>query len=135
MGAGIGGLVTAGRLRKKLPREHRIVLIDREADHVFAPSFLWLMTGRRTRESISRPLAKLPRRGIEVIHGEIESIDPQNRAVRVNGQTLAGDYLVIALGAELAPETIPGLAPAGHNFYTLTGAESLREARMNFLEG
>ncbi|MCR4301118.1 MAG: NAD(P)/FAD-dependent oxidoreductase [Sulfuricaulis sp.] len=135
LGAGIGGLATAGRLRKKLPREHRIVLIDREADYVFAPSFLWLMTGQRTRESISRPMAKLPRRGIELIHGEIESIDPQNRAVRVNGRTLAGDYLVIALGAELAPETIPGLAPAGHNFYTLGGAESLREARMNFRAG
>jgi sulfide:quinone oxidoreductase len=135
LGAGIGGLVTASRLRKKLPREHRIVLIDREADYVFAPSFLWLMTGQRTRESISRPMAKLPRRGIELIHGEIESIDPQNRAVQVNGQTLVGDYLVIALGAELAPEMIPGLAPAGHNFYTLAGAESLREARMNFRAG
>ena len=135
LGAGIGGLVAAGRLRKKLAREHRVVLIDREADHVFAPSFLWLMTGLRTREKISRPLAKLRRRGVELIQGEIESIDPPNRAVRVHGQTLAGDYLVIALGAELAPESIPGLAQAGHNFYTLAGAESLRAARLNFREG
>ena len=29
----------ADRQRKKLPREHRVVLIDREADSVFAPSF------------------------------------------------------------------------------------------------
>ena len=53
----------------------------------------------------------------------------------MNGSELTGDYLVIALGAEYAPETIPGLAQAGHNFYTLAGAESLREARMNFRTG
>lgn len=70
-----------------------------------------------------------------MIRGNIESIDPQARAVKVNGNELTGDFLVIALGAELAPETIPGLAPAGHNFYTLEGAESLREARLNFREG
>jgi sulfide:quinone oxidoreductase len=33
--------------------------------------------------------------------------------------------LVITLGAELAPEAIPGLAQAGHNFYDRAGAESL----------
>jgi sulfide:quinone oxidoreductase len=40
------------------------------------------------------------------------------------------DYLVIALGAELAPEGIPGLAQAGETFYHLAGAEKLaREIR------
>lgn len=135
LGAGVGGLVAAGRLRRKLAREHRVVLIDREADQVFAPSFLWLMIGLRTREKLSRPLARLPKRGVEFIRGEIESIDPRNRTVRVNGQALTGDYLVVALGAEYAPETIPGLAQAGHNFYSLAGAESLHEARRNFRAG
>ncbi len=135
LGAGVGGLVAADRLRKQLPREYRVVIVERETDYVFAPSFLWLMTGLRTREQISRPLAKLRKRGIELTQGEIQSIDPQNRTVRINGQTLAGDYLVIALGAELAPETIPGLAQAGHNFYTLAGAEALREARLDFRTG
>lgn len=135
LGAGVGGLVAAGRLRRKLAREHRVVLIDREADQVFAPSFLWLMIGLRTREKLSRPLARLPKRGVEFIRGEIEFIDPRNRTVRVNGQALTGDYLVVALGAEYAPETIPGLAQAGHNFYSLAGAESLHEARRNFRAG
>jgi sulfide:quinone oxidoreductase len=55
--------------------------------------------------------------------------------VRVDDQDLAGDALVIALGAELAPETIPGLAAAGHNLYTLSGATATRQALDEFPGG
>ncbi len=128
LGAGVGGLVAAQALRKRLPRQHRIVLVDREPRHVFAPSLLWLMVGQRRAASIQRPLARLERRGITVRRGEVEAIDPATRRVTVGGEVLQADYLVVALGAELAPETVPGLADAGHSFYTLAGAESLRGA-------
>ncbi|GMQ92344.1 MAG: FAD/NAD(P)-binding oxidoreductase [Gammaproteobacteria bacterium] len=135
LGGGIGGIVTATRLRKQLPAEHRVVLIEREPNHLFAPSLLWLMTGLRTAEKISRPLSRLENKGIELIRGEIGKIDPQARSVRVDGRELNGDYLIIALGAELAPETIPGLKDAGYNFYTLAGAEALRDARLKINQG
>lgn len=135
LGGGVGGIAAAGRLRKVLPREHRIVLIEREPDYLFAPSLLWLMVGLRQPDQIRRPLPKLVGKGVECLRGTIERIDPQSRTVRVDGRELAGDYMVVALGAELAPETIPGLAQAGHNFYTLAGAESLREARLHLREG
>jgi sulfide:quinone oxidoreductase len=135
LGGGVGGLVVANELRKSLPMAHRVVLVDREASFVFAPSFLWLMTGGRTSEKISRPLVRLEKRGIEVVRGEIERIDPSRREAVVGGRTLTADYFIIALGAELAPETIPGLAQAGHNFYTLDGAEALRDAFANFVGG
>ena len=135
LGGGIGGVVVASRLRRMLPREHRVILIEREADYVFAPSFLWLMTGLRTAKKISRPLSTLSKRGIEVVRGEIENIDPDRRAVSVNGEERVGDYLVIALGAELAPDIISGLSKSGHNLYTLHGAQDLRDARRKFKHG
>ena len=49
LGGGIGGIVAASNLRKGLSREHRVVLVEREERYAFAPSFLWLMTGLRTR--------------------------------------------------------------------------------------
>lgn len=125
LGGGVGGLVAARELRKRLPREHRVVLVDREREHLFAPSLLWLMVGLRDAESIKRPLKRLERKGIEVRHGEIEKIDPEARQVTVAGETLHADYLAVTLGAELAPETVPGLQDAGHNFYTEAGAERL----------
>jgi len=135
LGGGIGGIVAARRLRRLLGPAHRIVLVERETRHLFQPSLLWLMTGQRTPAGITRPLSSLARQGIEMVQGEVERIDPAQRSVHVAGKTLTGDYLVIALGAELAPETVPGLATAGHNFYTLAGAESLRDARLALTRG
>lgn len=135
LGGGIGGIVAASRLRKGLPREHRVILIEREEQYVFAPSFLWLMVGLRRRDQILRPLAKLEQRGVERIKGEITRIEPTQREVEVNGQVFKGDFLVLALGAEYAPEVIPGLTEAGYNLYTLDGVERLREARLALHEG
>ena len=135
LGGGVGGLVVANELRTKLSKEHRILLVDREDNFVFAPSLLWLMTGDRTASKISRPLARLQRKGIEVIRGEIEAIDPKQRQATVRGQTLSADYLVIALGADLAPDSVPGLSEAGHNFCALAGAESFRDAFKKFNGG
>lgn len=132
LGGGVGGLVAATELRKALPARHRVVLIERELFSVFAPSLLWLMTGDRTAAQISRPMSNVGRQGIELVRGEIERIVPAKLEVLVSGRTLTGDYLVIALGADLAAEAIPGLNGAGHNFYTLTGAEGVRDALAAF---
>jgi len=145
LGGGVGGVVAATSLRKKLPKPHRVIVVDREPDHLFAPSLLWLMTGQRTARKIHRPLDRLANKGIEVTRGEIERIEPDTRRVhlldrpsgsdRGPGRDLDADHLVISLGAELAPETIPGLQEAGHNFYTLAGAENLRAALEAFNGG
>jgi sulfide:quinone oxidoreductase len=135
LGGGVGGLVAANRLRRALPSGHRVVLVEREASHVFAPSLLWLMVGARTLPSISRGLERLKRKGIDVVRGEVESIDPARRRVVVAGQVLEGDYVIVALGADFCPEAVPGLAEGGHTFCTPTGAEALRVALAGFRGG
>jgi sulfide:quinone oxidoreductase len=123
-------------LRKKLSSQHRVVIIEREREHLFSPSLLWLMTGSRSQSSITRPIERLSRKGIEVIQDEIVEIKAETRQVRLaGGQTLDVDYLVISLGAELDLEAIPGLAATGHCFYNLTGATSLYEALSEFEGG
>ena len=135
LGGGIGGVATARALRKRLPRAHRIVLVDREREHVFAPSLLWLMVGRRTANAIQRPLARLARKGIEVRLGDIQRIDPDERRVTVGSEVISADYLVIALGTDLDPASIPGLMDAGHNFYTIPGARAFWAALQRFRAG
>lgn len=88
LGGGVGGVATARSLRKRLPGAHRVVLVDRERDHVFAPSLLWLMVGQRTPDAITRPLSQLSRKGIDVRIGDIEHIDPERRVVTVAGESL-----------------------------------------------
>ncbi len=128
LGGGIGGVVAANRLRKRLGRHHRVVVVDREPTFALAASFLWVMTGDRRPAQIARPLDRLKRKGIEVVRGEVERIDPERREAVVDGRTLAADHLVVALGAQFAPELVPGLESAGLTFCTLDGAERLRDA-------
>lgn len=128
LGGGIGGVVAATELRKLLPAEHRVILIERSGHHVFWPSLLWLMTGTRKAKDVARDFAPLERRGIEVVQGTIAAIDPSERAVVVGDRTICADAVVIALGAELVPEHVSGLAESGFNFFTTDGAERLYAA-------
>ena len=135
LGGGIGGATAADALRGRLDRRHRIILVEREAEQVFAPSLLWLMVGQRRPAAISRPLAKMLRPGIEIVRSEVRGLDPSARRVATDAGELSGDALVIALGADLAPEAVPGYADAAHNFFTLAGAERFASALASFSGG
>lgn len=127
LGGGIGGVSTANRLRRRLDRRHRVVLVNREPDFTFAASYLWVMSGNRRPSQVTRPLQVLKRRGIEVVIGDIENIDPTSRTVTVDGKQLTADHLVVSLGADYA-DTIPGLQQTGETFATLDGAVRLAPA-------
>jgi sulfide:quinone oxidoreductase len=86
------------------------------------------MTGDRRSDQVTRGLRELVHPGVEVIEADIRAIDLANCRVQLDRDAIAYDYLVVALGAEFAPETIPGLADAAHTFYTLDGAALLRTA-------
>jgi len=135
LGGGVGGLVAASELTRRLPDAHRIILVERSGRHAFAPSFLWLMTGDRRPAQITRDLRTLVPRRVEVVEAEVRAIDWANRRVEAEGRAVSYDHLVIALGAELAPEAIPGLTEAAHTFYTLDGAERLHGALCDFAGG
>jgi len=135
LGGGVGGLVAVNELRRHLARQHRILLVERNAQHAFAPSFLWLMTGDRQRAEIVRDVRTLVRPAIEVIEGEVLTINPADRRVETTSGPLNYDYLIVALGAELAPEMVPDLAEASQTFFTLEGAARLREVLSSFSSG
>ncbi len=135
LGGGVGGLVAADRLRRALPRDHRVILVEREPRHLFQPSLLWVAVGDRRPEQIQRPVSRLARQGVEVVQAEVEAIDPSRRAVTAGGREYVGDALIVALGADLAPGAIPGLADGGHNLYALDGASAILGALESFRGG
>jgi sulfide:quinone oxidoreductase len=134
LGCGIGGVVAARELRRLLPSSHKIIVIDREAQASFPPSYLWVMTGERKPDAIRRRRNKLGVRGIEFVNAEIHQIDLENRFVRADSRQLHYDYLIVALGAETTLETKPGLAETAQSFYTLEGAERLA-ANLRYFSG
>jgi NADH dehydrogenase FAD-containing subunit len=112
----------------------RVVLADRTPQYSFAPSYPWLMLGRRTGRRISRDLRALEKKGIEVRIGEVKAIDTANKQVTVGDEKVAYDYLVIALGAQYSSEEIEGLNKTW-TFYHLEGAEGLQERLPKFEGG
>lgn len=135
LGCGIGGVVAARELRRLLPASHRVIVIDREAQASFPPSYLWVMTGDRRPDAVRRRRNKLALRGIEVVTAEVHEIDLANRFVRADSRQLHYDSLVVALGAETTLDAKPGLAETAHTFYTLEGAERLAASLRYFAGG
>lgn len=136
LGGGLGGIAAAGHLRRLLPREDEIVVVERNETFSLCMANLWLMTGERATPEVGRrELAELPKKGIEWVRGNIEAIDAGRKTVRASSDTLDGDYVVVALGAQRAPEAVPGFAEAALNLYEVDGALKLREALADFSGG
>ena len=129
LGAGPGGLRAAEELRSLLPDEDRIVIVDRRDEQYLGVSLLGVMAGWHPPAEVTIHPSVLRERGVYFIQAEIESIDTENHRVYVSGTSapLGYDALIVALGAELAPDQIDGLNTAlesehGGEYYTRDGA-------------
>ena len=118
LGGGFGGLSTAQQLRKALPSEHRVVVVEKEDSFHLCALNMRLMAGEIT-DSVEgdRALSGLAAKGIEWVQGEILEVDAAARHVRTSSATLEADYLVIALGADKDGSLVPGFAEAAYNVY------------------
>lgn len=135
LGGGVGGVVAARTLRSELPSDRQVVLVERSRHHLFQPSLLWMLTGDRDLEKIRRPVDRLEKAGIEVRMAEVEEIEPEAPVIRAGGERLEADTLVIALGAELRPDLVPGLEEAGYSLYSVRGVEAFAGALAGFEGG
>jgi len=126
LGAGFGGLEAATRLRAALDESFEITIVDRNDFFNFGFTKFELMFGRRAPEACKEQLSALNDKGIRFHHAAIESIDPEGRRVETSKGQLNADFLVVALGADIAPEATPGfLESGGHHFYSFAAAEWL----------
>jgi sulfide:quinone oxidoreductase len=135
VGGGTGGIVAANRLRRRLAPEDRVVVVERDPVYRFAPSFLWVLTGERRPEQISVEVGRLRRRGIELVEAEAQAIDTDARRVETSNGPIGYERLVLAAGAELAPDQLPGFSEAALNVYTLEGAVAANSALEGFAGG
>lgn len=134
LGGGSGGLATAGRLKELLGDKISITVIDKQRSFVMGFSLLRVMTGEKTEQEVTVPKEKVSQKGIKFINTEVNRIDVNNGIVRTDQGEFVYDYLVVALGAELAPEKVPGFESAFH-MYTLEDAKKLRDALSSFRGG
>lgn len=126
-GAGFGGLATATALRRNAaPRDLEIVLVDRRVDFVMGLRKTWAALGVAPLADGLRPLSLV--RDVDVHAGSIERVDPARRSLTVDGRTIEGDALVLALGATHDMNAVAGLADHGFNIWDRDQSDRVRLA-------
>ncbi len=134
LGGGFGGATAARTLRKLLPAEHTVTLVDRQRRTYLCGSMPWLIVGEREADKASRSLGALVQRGVAFVQAEARRIDMGDRHVETSAGDLPYDYLVVATGAEYDWGEVPGARQA-HSFYNLDTARKLRDALRRFRGG
>ena len=136
LGAGFGGLAAATLLRGQLSQEHSIIVIDRKREFMMGLVNLWILHGDRKLEDAQAPLAGLDAKGIEYLNDEVAAIDAKGKSVKCKSHgKMSYEYLVIALGSELAPERVAGFVGRGYNLYDAPQVPPLREKLLSMKKG
>lgn len=140
LGAGFGGLASATLLRKSLQQDEcQITVIDRNPHFMMGIVNLWMLSGSRRLEDSQVALSKLEEKGISFLNDEVTGIFPSESSIttRTNQNKLKYDYLIVALGAELAPKLIDGFEDNGRcfNVYDAHQVPNLREKILSLKSG
>jgi NADH dehydrogenase FAD-containing subunit len=80
-------------------------VIDKSQYFMMGLVNFWILGGNRTLENSQVALNNLENRGIRFLNDKIVGINlSQNRVTTKTNGKLEYDYLIVALGAEIAPE-------------------------------
>jgi sulfide:quinone oxidoreductase len=135
LGAGFGGLELASRLSDSLADELRVTLIDQNDAFTFGFSKLDILFGRADAAAVRIPYRELAKPGVEFRQERITAIDPAARHVTTDAGSYDADILVVALGADYDIGATPGFAEGGFEYYSIAGAERMRDALPEFTGG
>ena len=135
LGAGFGGLELASLLSEALGERVAVTLIDKAEAFVFGYAKLDVMFGRKTANEVRLPYRDVVKPGVRLLRETVVAIDPAARRVTTDAGTHEADVLVIALGADYDVSRTPGVVLGENEFYSVEGAEHLREVLPDFREG
>jgi len=97
IGAGFGGLTAAKELTK---HNFEITIIDKTNHHLFQPLLYQVATAALSPADIAIPIRSVfsNYKNVEVLLGEVKSIDKEKKKVFFNGSEVDFDYLIVAIG-------------------------------------
>ena len=135
LGAGFAGLELATRLSESLADEVRVTLLDKNDSFSFGFAKLAVLLGQRSVEDVSLHYREIAKPGVEFRQERITAIDPEARLVTTDQGSYDADFLAVALGADYDFAATPGFEEGGLEYYSLAGAERLRDALPGFTAG
>ncbi len=135
LGAGFGGLELTTMLSETLGGAVDVTLIDKADHFVFGFSKLDILFGRATPDAVRLSYRDVAKPGVRFLQETVTAIDPAALRVSTDHGVYETDVLVVALGADYDMEATPGLADGDNDFYSVAGAERIRELLPSFNKG
>src|SRR6516165_6210582 len=135
LGAGFGGLELATCLSEAAADAVDVTLLDRNDSFFFGFSKLEVMLGRQSAADVRLPYRDVAKDAVEFRRETVVGIDPVARRVETDVGTHDADFLVVAMGADYDMAATPGFGEGGYEYYSLAGAERLRDALTEFEGG
>ncbi|HEY7681903.1 MAG TPA: NAD(P)/FAD-dependent oxidoreductase [Gemmatimonadales bacterium] len=126
VGGGFAGLYAARGLAET---PVHITLIDRQNHHLFQPMLYQVATAALASSDIASPIRSIlsHQRNVEVLMGEVASIDTGSRQVVIaDGSSIKYDYLIIATGARHSYFGHDDWEPLAPGLKNLEDAEEIR---------
>jgi sulfide:quinone oxidoreductase len=135
LGAGFGGLELATRLSETIPDLVRVTLLDRNDSFFFGFSKLDVMLGEQSADDARMYYRDIAKDGVEFRQESVTAIDPSARRVITDAGSHHADFVAVAMGADYDMAATPGFEAGGHEYYTMAGAERLRDELAGFAGG
>lgn len=138
IGGGLAGTIIANGLTRQLGNELRsndvsITVIGNNEQHMYQPGLLYMPFGRIREKELFRDQRSVLDRRVVFHVDPATKIDIASKSVATeSGKTFDYDYLVLATGSRLRPDTVPGMSEGAHWFYDLEGARKMRDALDGF---
>ncbi len=127
IGDGTAGLNFANKIRRLLPADDAFVtLVGSSSRHYYKGDGFLLPFGYKKPYESYKPVDFLLDSRVEHIRDTVTGIRVNDRAVITRKRTLNYDYLVIATGAKLAYEMVPGYLGEAKHFYDFEHSMELR---------
>jgi sulfide:quinone oxidoreductase len=135
VGAGFAGLELAARLSDSLADEVCVTLLDKSDSFYFGFSKLDVLFGRRASDRVLLHYRDIAKEGVQFRQATVTAIDPLKRRVITEEGSYDADFLAVAVGADYDLAATPGFQGGGFEYYSLAGAERLRDALADFTRG
>ena len=135
LGAGISGHTAAAHLRRKLGKEHEVLVVSPNRNYQWVPSNIWVGIGRMKSKQLIFPLEPLyKRKGIGYKQAKVVSFHPEGNKTEdkpfVSVEYVFGekqgtqenvtyDYLINATGPKLAFDMTEGLNPGTNKAFSV----------------
>ncbi|MCB0537379.1 MAG: FAD-dependent oxidoreductase [Bacteroidetes bacterium] len=135
LGAGIAGHTAASHLRRKLSKQHEVLVVSPNSNYQWVPSNIWVGVNRMNYKDIIFPLAPLyKKKNIGYKQAKVVDFWPEGNESHTKGfvnieyvsesrkgetEQVDYDYLINATGPKLAFEQTEGLNPGQNDVFSV----------------